>query len=214
VTEEKQIFSDDDIVQSVCTGRTQDFEVLVNRYKKKIINFIYKMIYDYDEAQSLTQDVFIKVYQSLGKYKRQDNFQAFIFTIAKNLTLNYIKKHKRVSWLSSLTGGSGTDHEAHYFRAEGQQEQIIERSEQDRQLTSALRTLNENQRIALIMKVYLEFSYKKIAEVTGWSEPKIETLISRAKSALKKQIGAMEGGNRQQKVQEKQRSNVLEMRSI
>ncbi len=205
-------------------------EVLVNRYKRKIINFIHKMIFDYDEAQSLTQDVFLKVYQSIGNYTMQDNFQAFIFTIAKNLTLNYIKKHKRISWISSLTGNgdNSSDVEGQYFQTQETQHAALESSQREELLTMALKELKENQRIALILKVYLEFSYKKIAEITGWSQPKIETLISRAKSRLREHIREMEeigpgavsppeaskSPLPGQKMQESIRSNVINMRSI
>ena len=56
--ETDQVFSDDDVVRSVREGNTRNFEILIDRYKHKIINFIYRMIYDFDEAQSLSQDVF------------------------------------------------------------------------------------------------------------------------------------------------------------
>lgn len=174
--------TDDDVISKVRDGYTRHFEILINRYKKKIVNFIHKMIFDYDEAQSLAQDVFVKVYQTIANYQMQDNFQAFVFTIAKNLTLNYIKKQKRMSWFSSSLPAST---EEKHFRVDGTQHADMERSQQETALTEGLKKLKENQRVALIMKVYMELSYNKIAKITGWSVPKIETLISRAKSSLK-----------------------------
>lgn len=73
-------------------------------------------------------------------------------------------------------------------------------------VTAALKELKENQRLALVLKVYLDFSYNKIAEITGWSVPKIETLISRGKTALKNKILL------QQQLQEKPNRNVLTVR--
>ena len=119
--EKDQVFSDDDVVRSVRDGNTRNFETLIDRYKNKIINFIHKMIYDYDEAQSLSQDVFLKVYETIKRYQMQDNFQAFIFTIAKNITLNYIKKQKRVLFFSNFVPGDSRDtreYENRYFQAE------------------------------------------------------------------------------------------------
>ena len=209
MTEKDNVFSDDDVVRSVREGNTRNFEILVDRYKKKIINFIHKMIFDYDEAQSLAQDVFLKVYESIKKYKSQDNFQAFIFTIAKNKTLNYIKKQKRVLLFS---GFLSRDAENRHFQVEETQYAAMEKHQQEEMLTAALKSLNENQRIALIMKVYLDFSYKRIEEITGWSVPKIETLISRGKSNLKRQVLSME--NSQENLQESSKKNVLEVRVI
>lgn len=176
---------DDEIIRLVREGYSRRYEILIERYRKRIINFIHKMIFDYDEAQSLTQDVFVKVYEAIPHYKMQDTFQAFIFTIAKNLTLNYIKKQKRLSWFSRAL----PDHpEEKYFSTPGTQYEEIERNQQESMITEGLKRLKENQRIAIILKVYLDFSYNKISEVTGWSIPKIETLISRAKSNLKENL--------------------------
>jgi len=227
VTEKEIVFSDDHVVRSVQEGRTQNYEILVNRYKKKITNFINKMIFDYDEAQSLAQDVFLKVFTTIKKYKSQDNFQAFIFTIAKNITLNYIKKQKRISWFSGQSP-SQCYREERYFRSEETQQAQLEKNQQDEMLTAALKSLNENQRIALILKVYLEFSYRKIAEITDWSVPKIETLISRAKSNLKDKIHLQLNQkeplqktsqknskiNVKENLQEKRKTNVLQMNQI
>lgn len=186
------MISDDEIVQSVIEGRKQHFEILINRYKKKILNFINRMIFDYDEAQSIAQDVFLKIYENLSNYRKQSSFQAFVFTIAKNLTLNYINRQRRILFLSNLFHKG---YEDKYFRYDETQEQDIEKREREELLISSLRKMKENQRIALILKVYLDFSYKKISEITGWSIPKIESLISRAKEFLKTDIFLQEKGN-------------------
>ena len=186
------MFSDDEVIAAVKAGQVQNFEVLINRYNKKIINFINQMIYDYDEAQNIAQDVFIKVYETLHKYNEEGNFQAFIFTIARNFTLNYIKTAKRIVSFSSFFSQKVEDQ---YFRYEPTQFNEINQAEKDQQLMSALKELNENQRLALILKIYLNFSYKRIAKITGWSIPKIETLISRAKGSLKNKILLQEKKN-------------------
>ncbi len=195
--------TDDAVVRSVCDGRIQHFDVLVNRYKNKIVNFIHKMIFDYDEAQSLAQDVFIKVFETIERYQAQDNFQAFVFTIAKNLTLNHIKKQKRVLFLSGFLSPNA---EEKHFQVPESQLETLEKDQQQEMVTAALKELKENQRLALVLKVYLDFSYNKIAEITGWSVPKIETLISRGKTALKNKILL------QQQLQEKPNRNVLTVR--
>lgn len=210
------IFSDDDVVRSVQEGKTQNFEILVNRYKNKMVNFIHKMIFDYDEAQSLAQDVFVKVYETIGRYRSQDNFQSFIFTIGKNLTLNFIKKQKRMLWFSNSPGNSGKEHftSERHFQTKAEQHELLEKDRQQLLVTEGLKALNENQRIALIMKVYLEFSYNKIADITGWSIPKIETLISRGKSNLKAFVLKENSRLPNKNMQEKRQMGVLEVRSI
>ena len=186
-------FSDDEVISSVREGKVQNFEIIIERYKTKIINFVFRMILDYDEAQNITQEVFLKIYKNIKKYREKNNFQSFIYTIAKNMTLNYIKKKNRVVFFSGFSREKG---EEKYIRIEGTQTDEIEKNEKDILLTEALRTLNENQRLALILKIYLGFSYNKIREITGWTIPKIETLISRAKQNLKKKVILQESGNK------------------
>ena len=183
------MFTDDEIIQSVRSGKTQNFELLIQRYGKKIINFINRMIGDADEAQSLAQDVFLRVYQGLHRYRLENSFQAFLYRVARNQTLNWIKKNRRLTFFSRLAG-----HELSKAEAADRHHppEMLETQEQDRLLINALAGLHEEQRLGLIMKTYLELSYAQIADITGWSVPKIETLISRAKFNLKKNIRAQE----------------------
>jgi len=179
------MLSDDEVVCAVLEGTSRDFEVLISRYGKKIINFINRMILDPDEAQSIAQDVFLRVYENLPYYKPENNFSAFLFKIARNQTLNWIKKNKRIVFFSRMLG---KDFQRRGFTAGENPEQGVEDRQRQDILTAGLKSLTEDQRLALILKVYLDFSYHQIAEITGWSESKIETLISRAKTSLKKYI--------------------------
>lgn len=183
--------TDDEVVSSVLGGRRQDFEVLVRRYSERIIHFVARMSGDGDEARSIAQDVFLKIYENLPYYRRENNFPAFIFRVARNMTLNWLKRRKRTVFFSRLLG-----HELERLplRQDPPRVPALEREERELELTRQLRRLPEEQRLALVLKVYLEFSYQQIAAVTGWSVPKIETLISRAKARLKKGIRLQESG--------------------
>jgi RNA polymerase sigma-70 factor (ECF subfamily) len=181
--------TDDEIVSAVLAGRRQDFEILVRRYSGKIIHFITRMTQDRDEAQSIAQEVFLKIFQNLPYYRKENNFSAFIFKIAKNMTLNWLKREKRTVLFSRLLG---REFNKAPFRQEPPRKSILEQNEKEAEITRNLLLLPEEQRLALILKVYLEFSYKQIREITGWTIPKIETLISRAKSRLIKNISLQE----------------------
>jgi len=187
------MLSDDEAVHSVLGGTSGNFELLISRYGKKIINFINRMILDPDEAQSIAQDVFLRVYENLPYYKPENNFSAFLFKIARNQTINWIKKNKRLVFFSRMLG---RDFQRSGFTAGDNPELGVEELQRQEILTEGLRRLTEDQRLALILKVYLDFSYHQIAEITGWSEPKIETLISRAKANLKKSVSPQENHNR------------------
>jgi RNA polymerase sigma-70 factor (ECF subfamily) len=184
--------TDDEVVSSVLGGRDRDFEILVRRYSQRIIHFVARMTEDGDEARAIAQDVFLKIFEHLPYYRRENNFSAFIFKIARNMTLNWLKRRKRTVFFSRLLG-----HELDRLplRRDPPRLSPMEQGEREQALTRQLRRLPVEQRLALVLKVYLEFSYKQIAGVTGWSVPKIETLISRAKARLRKGIRLQESGN-------------------
>ena len=186
---DQQTLTDDEIVSSVLAGRRQDFELLIRRYAGRIIHFITRMTQDRDEAQSIAQEVFLKIFQNLPYYRKENNFSAFIFKIAKNMTLNWLKREKRTVLFSRLLGG---EFNKAPFRQEPPRRSVLDQNEREAEITRNLLLLPEEQRLALILKVYLEFSYKQIREITGWTIPKIETLISRAKSRMKKNITLQE----------------------
>lgn len=183
------MISDDEIIASVLGGRVRDFESLIRRYQDKIFHFVNRMIHDEDEAVSLAQDVFVKIYETLDRYKSRGNFQAFIFRVAKNHTLNYIKKRKRTMFFS---GSLDRSTEGEYFSRDSDQMEKLEAGERERLINDGLARLKEAQKISLILKVYLGFSYKRISEITGWSVPKVETLIFRAKNNLKEYVSLQE----------------------
>ncbi len=186
--------TDDEVVTSVLNGRSRDFEILIRRYSNRIIHFVARMTADNDEARSIAQDVFLKIFQNLPYYRRENNFSAFIFKIARNMTLNWLNRQKRTVFISRLLG---RDLSRDPFRLDPPRLSPQEQDERQALVTRQLRLLPEEQRLALVLKVYLEFSYIQIREVTGWSIPKIETLISRAKSRLKKNILLQESGGGQ-----------------
>ena len=105
------------------------------------------------------------------------------------MTLNWLHRQKRTVFFSRLLG---REFNQAPFRQAPTHAVDPEQSERDEKIIQNLRSLPEEQRIALILKIYLEFSYKQIHEISGWSIPKIETLISRAKSRLKKNIALQE----------------------
>ncbi len=189
---EHPAFSDDEVITSVMEGRTQNFEILIHRYGRRITLFINRMIGDPDEAQNLTQETFLKIYENLPYYKKENNFSAFIFKIARNLTLNWLHKQKRLVFFSRMVGRESRHPGFALKEIPGQR--LVEQQIESR-IVQGLLGLSEEQRLALILKVYLDFSYKQIAELTAWSIPKIETLISRAKGALKKHVLMQEKGS-------------------
>src|SRR6266852_7047202 len=85
--------ADSELVQSAIAGRETCFEELVRRYQRPIAAYVYRMVGDYDAALDLTQEVFIKVYNSLTRYRSEFKFSTWIYKIAHNAAIDYLRRH-------------------------------------------------------------------------------------------------------------------------
>src|SRR5215471_15671328 len=85
--------ADVELVESAVGGREASFEELVRRYQRPIAAYVYRMVGNYDAALDLTQDVFIKVYNSLGRYRSEFKFSTWIYKIAHNAAIDYLRRH-------------------------------------------------------------------------------------------------------------------------
>src|SRR6476661_1761380 len=85
--------ADYELVQSAVAGREASFEELVRRYQRPIASYVYRMVGDYDAALDLTQEVFIKVYNSLSRYRSEFKFSTWIYKIAHNTAIDHLRRH-------------------------------------------------------------------------------------------------------------------------
>ena len=121
--------ADGELVQSALAGRETSFEELVRRYQRPIAAYVYRMVGDSDSALDLTQEVFIKVYNSLSRYRSEFKFSTWIYKIAHNAAIDYLRRHAVRE--QSLT--PGTDGERREISIESRRltpEQESERKEQ------------------------------------------------------------------------------------
>src|SRR6185436_4696886 len=85
--------ADGELVQTAVAGREASFEELVRRYQRPIAAYVYRMVGDYDSALDLTQEVFIKVYNSLNRYRSEFKFSTWIYKIAHNAAIDHLRRH-------------------------------------------------------------------------------------------------------------------------
>src|SRR6267143_4561504 len=85
--------ADGELVQSALAGRETSFEELVRRYQRPIAGYVYRMVGDYDAALDLTQEVFIKVYNSLKRYRSEFKFSTWIYKIAHNAAVDHLRRN-------------------------------------------------------------------------------------------------------------------------
>ena len=172
-------------------GDRDAFEELVDKYKQPVMNLVYRTLPDATEAEDLAQHVFLQVYKSAHRYEISAKFSTWIFTIARNLCLNEIRRRSRHP-ADSLDQhfGEEDDHverQIHDPKGFGPPEAALQRELQDK-IDEALADLPENQRTALELCRQEELSYEDIAKILGCSLSATKSIIHRAREVLKQRL--------------------------
>ncbi len=180
----------EDLMARIAKGDEGAFETLVNRHQTSILNLIYRYIGDRTQAKDLAQEVFIRVWKSAKTYKREAKFTTWLYRIAINLCLNALESSHRKKWFSfnrSDEDGKRTLEETLADSGPSAEDILLEK-ERSRQISDALQSLPENQRMALVLKRYDNLSYQEIAQVIGCSVSAVESLLVRAKRTLQEKL--------------------------
>jgi RNA polymerase sigma-70 factor, ECF subfamily len=179
---------DTDLVARAAAGDGVCFDQLVERYHRQIANFVFRMVGNYETALDLTQEVFIKVYSSLGRYNPEFKFSTWIYKIASNTAIDYLRKQS-VS-VSPLYMVSGDDEEFELpIPAKGPNpERALERTERSAQIEEAISKLPPRYRELIVLRHVSELSYDEIAEVTALPLGTVKNRIFRAREAMRKHL--------------------------
>ena len=174
-------------------GDTGAFTELVEKYKQPVMNLAYRTVRDLTEAEDLAQNVFVQVYKSASRYKTTAKFSTWLFTIARNLCLNEIRRRSRHPAESmDAPHPDQDDQPLQQFedKATFSPPENVLQGELAQQIDSALADLPENQRSAILLCRQEELSYEEIAEVLGCSVSATKSLIHRGRETLKERLKA------------------------
>ncbi len=178
-----------------------NFRDLVETHKKRVFNTCISFVQNTEDAEDISQEVFIEVYRSLHHFKQQANVSTWIYRIAVNKSLDFLrrkKSKKRFAFFSNLFHEETGEvlHEQADFEHPGIQ---LENKENSKYLFKVIDTLPENQKTAFILFTIEELSQKEIAEVMKISPKAAESLIQRAKVGLRKKLEFFYGQRRKLK---------------
>lgn len=190
-----KILEDDaEVVGHVLMGDTEAFSCLVEKYQRPIFNFVYRFFGWYDQAAELTQDTFLKAFQSLRSFDSTRRFSTWLYTIAKNLCIDEYKRRRHAPALYLDELPEGTELKSGQGVLANPQTQCI-REEEEARLTAAIGQLEADKKMALILHYFQGLSYNEIAETMGIPLSTVKIRIFRAKKALLDILGGEPGGN-------------------
>ncbi len=172
-------------------GDSAAFTELVEKYKQPVMNLAFRTLRDATEAEDLAQNVFVQAWKSANRYEASAKFSTWLFTIARNLCLNEIRRRSRHPAESlDQTRDDNEDQPLHQIedRKQASTPDQLLRGELEQKVDEAVSALPDNQRLALALCREEELSYEEIAEVLGCSLSATKSLIHRARETLKQKL--------------------------
>lgn len=167
----------DDIVKRLKNGDEECFITLVNEYKRRVISLCFSYAKDYQEAEDISQEVFLSLYKNIGSFREECSLSTYIYKITVSRCLDFKRKRSIKDFLTGLTGLS-----------EKPDKDIDEKNF----VQSCIKALKEDLKLPIILHYYIGLNYNEIGEILNTSAKAIEGRIYRAKQKLKTEL--MKGG--------------------
>ncbi|HZE68616.1 MAG TPA: sigma-70 family RNA polymerase sigma factor [Pyrinomonadaceae bacterium] len=176
--------SDRDLVATAITGSEGGFEELVRRYQRPISAYVYRMVGDYEAALDLTQEIFMKVYGSLERYRAEFKFSTWIYKIAHNAAVDHLRRTSARE--QPLTkGAEGDQYELPIESGKISPEVESERKERRQEIEAVVRTLPTAYRELIILRHAQDLTYEEIVEVTGLPLGTVKNRLFRAREMMR-----------------------------
>ncbi|MDD3895347.1 MAG: sigma-70 family RNA polymerase sigma factor [Syntrophomonadaceae bacterium] len=176
------MISDELLAAKALDGDLGAFEELVDKYKKSVFAIVYRIIGQYQEAEDITQEVFLIVYEKLYQFDMGKKFAPWIHKIAVNTTISALRKKKKAinvnfdeTYIQDNTSGSDVD----------DPQTIFERTELSQFINEVIMELPENYRVIIALRYQMDYSNGEIAEVLGISKENVEVKVHRARKAMR-----------------------------
>ncbi len=172
-------------------GDMSAFEKLMDRHKTHLINFVYRFTGSGADAEDLAQEAFLRVYQSKDRYKPTAKFSTWLYRIAINLCLNHIEKSKRISTVpldNAVETKEGELSREIPDKVHPAPDVSAEKEEINKNIHSALSSLSDVQRAAIILNIFEDKSYDEVSKILRRSVPSVKFLLFRARKNLRKKI--------------------------
>ncbi len=183
--------SETEIIHRLKQGNEQAFRELVDKYRNMVVNTCFGLLHNLHDAEDVGQDVFIEAFKSIHKFRADARLSTWLYRIAVNRSLNFIRDNKKRRWFQSFEEVVKSKSELVKYEVSDDSENpesTIESKQRSLILHEAIDSLPENQRIAFTLNKYEDLSYKEIAEVMQVSVSSVESLIHRAKKNLQQKL--------------------------
>jgi len=182
--------SDHTLIRNFKAGDEKAFDQLVLRHQARVFNFVYQCLHNAHDAQDVAQDVFVKVYFALNRFREEAQFSTWVYQITRNAMLNHIRKHskyKNVS-LEQTEETTGKVLEDSSASAQSPDASAVA-AEREEELGRAIAQLSPKLREVLVMREIDDLSYDDLSQVLKCSIGTIKSRLARARDSLRELLG-------------------------
>jgi RNA polymerase sigma-70 factor (ECF subfamily) len=173
------------LVERCLQGDQRAWEAIVRLYWRKVFNVAYKFVGRHDEAEDLTQDIFLKIFKSLATFDRRANFQTWLISVSRNLCIDHYRSVRKER--ETIDRGVNAD-DLSPVSKDVSPHVALERVDLAQQLRRALQILPETLRTAVVMRDLQDMSYQEIAERLDLPEGTVKSRINRGRHELARQL--------------------------
>ncbi len=177
--------SDGELIVNAIGGREDNFEELVRRYQRPIIGYVFRMLNNYDASLDVTQEVFIKVYNSLEKYSSEYKFSTWLYRIAHNAAIDYMRRNYSVNQQSLEAENADGTYQLQIESPQPTPEQERERSEWRTEIEAVVKCLPTVYRELILLRHTQDLSYDEIAEITNLPLGTVKNRLFRAREMMR-----------------------------
>ncbi len=188
--------SDTAAIREFLDGKRRAFDTLVIRYKDRVFNMCYRMLGDYDEADDCAQDVFVRVYRSLAKFRFESKFSTWLYRITVNSCKNRLasSSNRRRRSMVRINGCRDPDGEVsgiHVRDNVASPSDAFERKERGRLIQNAVQSLPRAQRMVVVLRDIEGLPYDEISRLSGLNPGTVKSKLARARRKLRDKLKGM-----------------------
>jgi RNA polymerase sigma-70 factor (ECF subfamily) len=192
------VLKEQDFIKELKQGKQSAFSQLLDDYQQKVFSTCISFVPNKEDAEDVAQEVFLEVFKSIHKFKGDSKLSTWIYRITTNKCLEFIRKKntkKRFAFMQSIMGNEIPFDKTNYFTEFKHPGILLENKEKSETIFKAINTLPETQRVIFTLAKIDGKSYQEIVEITGKSLSSVESVMFRAKKALKEKLSSFYKNN-------------------
>ena len=187
IMDKQLVYTDEDLIERFQNGDEQAYIELVNRYRDRLMNFVYRFVNDYEQSEDIAQETLIKLYTHKHYYKKIAKFSTWIYTIAANLAKSELRK-KKTRKVTNLSQMSTQEKEYELPADQPDTDQAIESEFIEKRIQAAIQKLPLHFKTVTILREIQELSYEEISIIVDVPLGTVKSRINRARLQLQKEL--------------------------